>query len=1027
MAWIPDAVNESVPPDADHVVRPRMRLKISLQVFTGLAAGCVIALAAVEMRTSLFSALLLHPWAVRMQSTVAAGPSNAVLFPHPGGPYDARLGYSGMPAMLARLQAHGWQVVAQARFSPALQRWMHVSGHAVYPEKNVAGLLLSGRDGSPLYQVRFPDLTFGEFSRVPDVLTRSLLQIEDRHLLEADTPMRNPAVDWSRFLLAVGGRMLHRGQGGASTLATQIEKFRHSPEGRTENSAEKLRQMITASLRVYARGTETLAARRSLVTTYLDSVPLASRPGYGEVVGLGDGLRAWYGLDFEQTRRLLAAAKPPYSQAQAAAYKQALSLMLAERRPTYYLVSHHDRLDKLTDHYLDLLASRGAITAQLRDVALSQHLQFRESVPEVPAPAFVERKAVDALRNELQQGLDVDGLGSLDRLNLSAQSTIDGEAQHQVTETLQRLADPAFAASLGMVGRELLPASGLDHVLYGVLVYERGPHGNELRVHADSLDEPFDINSGAKLILGSTAKLRTLVTYLDIVAGLHHQYANLAPAQREAQARDAGDPLSLWAADYLRRVPDADLRAMLEAAMQRHYSGNPHRSFFTGGGEHVFHNFKKFEDVQNPTVEDAFERSVNLAFIRLMQDLVRYYIATDKEGARTLLSDVDNPARRDYLHRFADQEGSAFIERYYDDYRGLDPAQIEKQLTEHVRQRPLAVATALMVLNPAASLQSLNGLLEQRFDGENLESSAVQRFYDGFRAGRFTFADLGYLAGVNPLELWTAAYLKDHPSAPRTELLQVSGQQRQQAYDWLFRTHHAARQNERIRVLLEQKAFRRIADDWHRQGYPFRSLVPSLASAIGSSGDRPDALADLVGIISAGGMRLPGVDLTRLRFAEGTPYATDLVRLPAPPERVMDAQEAEIVRRALYGAVQRGTAQRLLGGYLKADGSALPVGGKTGTGDNRYDSYASGHRLLQSRAVDRSATFAFILGDRHFGVVTIYVPGTEAARFHFTSALAVQLLRALAPALSPLIEGTDAGAATAAPAGGGIQDIDAGE
>ena len=34
---------------------------------------------------------------------------------------------------------------------------------------------------------------------------------------------------------------------------------------------------------------------------------------------------------------------------------------------------------------------------------------------------------------------------------------------------------------------------------------------NYVRIHADSLNKPFDINSGAKLQLGSTAKLRTLV------------------------------------------------------------------------------------------------------------------------------------------------------------------------------------------------------------------------------------------------------------------------------------------------------------------------------------------------------------------------------------------------------------------------------------------------------------------------------------------------------------------------------------
>jgi hypothetical protein len=46
----------------------------------------------------------------------------------------------------------------------------------------------------------------------------------------------------------------------------------------------------------------------------------------------------------------------------------------------------------------------------------------------------------------------------------------------------------------------------------------------------------------------------------------------------------------------------------------------------------------------------------------------------------------------------------------------------------------------------------------------------------------------------------------------------------------------------------------------------------------------------------------------------------------------------------------------------------------------------------------------FFIGDRFFGTVTVYVPGTEARHFSFTSALPVQLLKILAPKLLPLIK-----------------------
>ncbi|MDP1007733.1 transglycosylase domain-containing protein, partial [Klebsiella pneumoniae] len=82
---------------------------------------------------------------------------------------------------------------------------------------------------------------------VPRVVVDSLLFIEDRYLLDANEPNRNPAIDWGRFSRAVADQALHvvnrhQARPGGSTLATQIEKFRHSPEGRTATPPEKLRQ-----------------------------------------------------------------------------------------------------------------------------------------------------------------------------------------------------------------------------------------------------------------------------------------------------------------------------------------------------------------------------------------------------------------------------------------------------------------------------------------------------------------------------------------------------------------------------------------------------------------------------------------------------------------------------------------------------------------------------------------------------------------------------------------------------------------
>ena len=61
------------------------------------------------------------------------------------------------------------------------------------------------------------------------------------------------------------------------------------------------------------------------------------------------------------------------------------------------------------------------------------------------------------------------------------------------------------------------------------------------------------------------------------------------------------------------------------------------------------------------------------------------------------------------------------------------------------------------------------------------------------------------------------------------------------------------------------------------------------------------------------------------------------------------------------------------------------------------------YRLRQERrVVSRAATFIFLLDDRYFGTVTALRPGSEAARFHFTSALPVRILGHLLPTLDRL-------------------------
>jgi membrane peptidoglycan carboxypeptidase len=322
-----------------------------------------------ELPASTLQARYLSELGSQIAFTVEPGPSPLIRYPRTG-PYDLRLGYVGLPHFLQRLQALGFTITAQARVSPTLAQVVDRGFFPLYREKMQAGLRLFDQAGTVVYHITLPTHVYGTFDEIPPLVVQTLLFIENRELFDARYPHRNPAVEWDRFGLAVVHTLLRvlpvpLSRSGGSTLATQLEKSRHSPEGRTGSIVEKFRQMGSASLRAYLHGPNTLPARREIVLAYLNSVPLGALPGSGEVHSLGDGLWAWYGAEFATMNRLLRAATRaetgPVSLEQATVYRQVLSLLIAQRRPAWYLGEGYEALQTLTNSYLRLLAAQGVI------------------------------------------------------------------------------------------------------------------------------------------------------------------------------------------------------------------------------------------------------------------------------------------------------------------------------------------------------------------------------------------------------------------------------------------------------------------------------------------------------------------------------------------------------------------------------------------------------------------------------------------------------------------------------------------
>ena len=972
------------------------------------AIGVSVWFIADEMRTSRLQAHYLSELGDELSFTLA--PGDAPILPAPPGPYDARTGYASLERFTERLKGRGFSVTEAARPSA---RFMELTSHGLYPayrEKDRTGLTIHDEAGRVLHAAGYPERTYARFEDIPSVLVSALLFIENKELLDQRYAQRNPAVEWDRFAQAVVGQLMATAgvagddAGGGSTLATQIEKYRHSPEGRTLGKTDKLRQMASASVRAYLNGPDTETARKAIVLAYLNTVPLAAKAGFGEVNGMGDGLFAWYGMDFDATNRALRDASVARVRERGRLFRAALSLMIAQRRPAWYLGGGAERLESLTDSYLRLMAQEGTISPQLRDAALVRQMRL-DTAPLVPeSGSFVERKAATALRSHLNDMLGVSSFYALDRLDLDVTTTLNASVQQGVIRMLQALKDPEVAREAGLDGQRML-GGGEDpgKVIYSFTLYERTAAGNALRVQADNYDQPFDINEGARLDLGSTAKLRTLVTYLEVIADVHSRYAGRGE-EALAQAAEGADTLSRWALGQLRRQPDMDLRTLLEAAMERSYSANPREPFYTGGGQHYFGNFNRRDDDRVVTVREALRHSINLAFIRMMRDIVHYHIHINPSADRAIVSDAADPRRAYYLSRFADREGRTFLIGFHRKYAGKT-TEARRDLLMQSAGSPKRAAAALRSIRPGLSEAGFAEQLRAHVgDSAALDDARIAGWYKRFDPAELNLPDQGYLARIHPLELWLVRYLSEHPEATLAESLDASVEERQAVYTWLFRTRHKNAQDVRIRSLLEVEAFIAIGRSWQRLGYAFDSLTPSYASAIGSSGDRPASLARLMGLIVNGGMRLPVVRFDELHFAADTPYERRFTHQPPAGERLLPQALTDVVRDAVIDVATNGTARRIAGAFTLADGTVVPVGGKTGTGDHRIQRFDRAGHKVSEQVVSRSATVVFLIGDRFFGTLTAYVGGADAERYVFTSALAVQLLRALSPTLMPLME-----------------------
>jgi membrane peptidoglycan carboxypeptidase len=884
------------------------------------------------------------------------------------------------------------------------------------------GLEINDEAGNPLYKATYPNKIYKSFDEVPPLLANSLAYVEDREVIAPGHPETwNPALNVPRLGKAFWDRLLTGHSSGGSTLVIQTIKNEFSAGAKTKNPHDKALQIAGASGDIYRDGTDTSKDGPRIMTDYLNKVDLAAHAGFGEIHGFPDAIEILFGTEFDEFNRLLKQPQNKLTDAQlkpvAKAYREALTLVMAVQMPAKVLQTEKgfSAAQKRLENFLPALVQDGIISSRFADMVRAEQLSFADlGKHPVKTGKKETEKYTNALRVDLMQKLGLpakNGLYDLDRFDVTAKTTIDARVNEAVTKRLRSFNNPEVAKATGLTGFQLLRPERAAEVIWAITIHEMRDGVPLERVRTDNSPNPLDETKGGLQELGSTSKLRTLSTYLQIVEEMHKKYAGQDPAALNEIDTNPKDHLTRWALDYLSDPKtDKSLNAMLDASLERKYSGSPNESFFTAGGLQSFENFDSKENTWNRSVRENFWNSVNLAFIRITQDILYYTIYQDMKLDPSLFNDAENSMREEYLEQFANDEGTDFLYKFWKEQKDKTPAEIATLLAAKTRGTPAKLAVIHRSIFPNAPREEFDVFISANCKNCALTEKKLGELYDSYAPGKFSLNDRGYLARpVHPLALELAAYRATLPADAKWEradwqaAVEATKAARIEVYQWLTNPKNSARlkrgQDNRIWTTVEKEAFTHIHKRWKQLGYGRDRLVPSLASGVmGVSGDTTKSLTELMEIVLNNGLREKTINFTDITFGKGTPYETRITPAPVEPVRVMSVEVASHLRQELKNVVQNGTGVRVKKGITLADGTHVPFGGKTGTGDGRSDGKD------RAEGQQRTGTFVGMMGDDFAVTITARLPNPSSAD-KFTSGLAVQALKILAEYdLKPLLE-----------------------
>ena len=426
---------------------------------------------------------------------------------------------------------------------------------------------------------------------------------------------------------------------------------------------------------------------------------------------------------------------------------------------------------------------------------------------------------------------------------------------------------------------------------------------------------PFDINGGARLDSGSTAKLRTLVSYLEVIAKLR-SFDMSTPTAIPCGRRSTPTPRTAGPSRYLLCAEDRVAGGDHGRGRwnDRYLAANPGDLRFTGGGAASFGNRPPRGTAARRRIRTRCH-STSTVVIRIMRDVVRRSIVRDARlgRAQVLEFDSEDPSPQgghlEALRRSANRAclpiASAQIIAAQTAGQRSKPSCCRAcvPLSRRLLRRYLAQHPSGRDRHQCASPQPCDrppGAVDDRDETPQAGSSMA------YSMDQFNLADQGCIASIPSAQL-AGGPCQCHPEPDYASACSMPAQRSQSVYGWIVPCPSQTCRTSRIRSLLEVEAFLRNPPQMAAISVIRSMPSPSYATAISSA--TAGRARQARSVSSEQGRAPPGDASAELVSPGGTPFETRTVQSPGKR-----AGTAELTRWcAMRSSGWRSSAQAHLG------------------------------------------------------------------------------------------------------------------